>query len=256
MNIKFVIKLIKPYIKNKQLKEKDFEKVFSFLDLHEKYSVINILIENDIEIVYEDELTDTEDLEENQENYNLTQNKFFKKDIKISNEQLCLMYQNGDKKALDLLYMKNKAFIWKKAKKLSKWYNHKLDEEDLVAYGFFGFKKAADRFDNSLDNKFLTYAGYWIKQSITRAIADYGFTIRIPVHMFENVNYIRRIIRDKAFDNRESLIEFISKEREVEKSQVTNWMNIAERSNKPNVFNGFRYLTNDYYINKLGDKYE
>ena len=70
-----------------------------------------------------------------------------------------------------------------------------LDFLDLVGYGNDGLMKAVERFDYTMGNKFSTYASWWIKQSITRAIADHSKTIRIPVHLFETKN---RLIKTRV----------------------------------------------------------
>ena len=66
---------------------------------------------------------------------------------------------------------------------------------DLIQEGNMGLMKAVDKFDYSLGFKFSTYATWWIRQAITRAIADQARTIRIPVHMVETINKLIRIQR-------------------------------------------------------------
>lgn len=67
--------------------------------------------------------------------------------------------------------------------------------QDLIQEGNLGLMKAVDRFDYRQGFRFSTYATWWIRQSITRAIADKSRTIRIPVHMYEKVNLYRRTVR-------------------------------------------------------------
>ncbi|MFH9569634.1 sigma-70 family RNA polymerase sigma factor [Streptomyces sp. NPDC017230] len=71
-----------------------------------------------------------------------------------------------------------------------------LDYEDLLQHGFLGLLRAARKFDASKGFKFSTYATWWIRQSITRAIADEGAVIRIPVHMHEQMRKVARAERD------------------------------------------------------------
>lgn len=66
-----------------------------------------------------------------------------------------------------------------------------MEDEDLFQYGFFGLARAVQKFDASRGLKFSTYATWWIRQSITRSIADYGSLIRIPVHMHELAQKVR-----------------------------------------------------------------
>jgi RNA polymerase primary sigma factor len=69
-----------------------------------------------------------------------------------------------------------------------------LELDDLVQEGFLGLIKAVERFDHRLGFRFSTYATWWIRQSVTRAIADYARLIRLPVHVIEKFNKFRRLI--------------------------------------------------------------
>jgi len=73
-----------------------------------------------------------------------------------------------------------------------KYINHGMDFLDLIQEGNSGLMKAVDKFEYKRGFKFSTYATWWIRQSITRAIADHARTIRIPVHMIETINKLRR----------------------------------------------------------------
>lgn len=239
LNSEFVLKLVRPYLRNNSIQEDDFEKLFEFLTLHEKYGVIDILIKNNIDISYE-EIEDSPNSNNERSNdkaEDVVTVKKLSSNINISNEQLCIMYQNGDKTAMDLLYIKNQRFIWKIVNKHSRIFNHKLDVEDLVSYGFFGLEKAARRFDPSLEYKFTTYAGHWIMQSVSRAIADYGFTVRIPVHMFELVKYISTISRD--IESQNELIEYIVEKKNEPYEKVKHALEISHNILNPSSLNAF-----------------
>jgi RNA polymerase primary sigma factor len=76
-----------------------------------------------------------------------------------------------------------------------KYTNRGLQFLDLIQEGNIGLMKAVDKFEYRRGYKFSTYATWWIRQAVTRAIADQAHTIRIPVHMIENINRIRRFSR-------------------------------------------------------------
>ncbi|WDR79385.1 sigma-70 family RNA polymerase sigma factor [Candidatus Vidania fulgoroideae] len=78
----------------------------------------------------------------------------------------------------------------------SKYSNKGLSFSDLIQEGNIGLIKAINKFNYKKKNKFSTYATWWIRQSITRAISDQSRTIRIPVHMVENINKINKICKE------------------------------------------------------------
>ncbi|MEW2591118.1 sigma-70 family RNA polymerase sigma factor [Micromonospora aurantiaca] len=92
---------------------------------------------------------------------------------------------------------------------------------DRIQDGNMGLMRAADKFDGSLGNKFSTYATWWIRQSIDRGIADRGRTIRIPAHVHEKVQKVRRVVsRLTARLGREPTLTEISEETGVEPGSV------------------------------------
>ncbi|MFG3210651.1 sigma-70 family RNA polymerase sigma factor [Streptomyces tendae] len=80
--------------------------------------------------------------------------------------------------------------------------NQGLDYEDLVQHGVIGLMRATRKFDPTMGNKFSTYATWWIRQAVTRAIADEGALIRIPVHMHEQMRKVARAERSLAAEGR------------------------------------------------------
>lgn len=100
---------------------------------------------------------------------------------------------------------------------------------DLIQEGNMGLMKAVDKFDYRLGFKFSTYATWWIRQAITRAIADQARTIRIPVHMVETINKLIRIQRQLLQDlGREPTPEEIGAEMDMPTNKVRDILKIAQ----------------------------
>ena len=100
--------------------------------------------------------------------------------------------QAGDVEAAKLLVLSNLRLVIKIAFEYKSAYQNIMD---LIQEGNIGLMKAVDKFEYRRGYKFSTYATWWIRQAITRSIADQARTIRIPVHMIETINKLNRISR-------------------------------------------------------------
>ncbi len=199
------------------------------LDSNNLDELYNTLSENQIEVKSEDS-DDTDDsllLEEPDLNIEAISNeskdmsvndnvRMYLKDIgKISllsleeEQEISHRIAAGDEEAKKILAESNLRLVVSIAKR---YVGRGLLFLDLIQEGNIGLMKAVDKFDFEKGYKFSTYATWWIRQAITRALADQARTIRVPVHMVETINKMARIERQMALDlNREPTNEELAK---------------------------------------------
>jgi RNA polymerase primary sigma factor len=110
-----------------------------------------------------------------------------------------------------------------------KYTNRGLQFLDLIQEGNIGLMKAVDKFEYRRGYKFSTYATWWIRQAITRSIADQARTIRIPVHMIETINKLNRISRQMLQEmGREPTPEELAKKMEMPEDKIRKVLKIAK----------------------------
>ena len=202
----------------------------------------NIFNENSIAVVSEDEVNGTNDnpekilLDDNDLTKDLTINdpvRMYLKEIGqikllTMDEELDLADRilQDDEEAKRILAEANLRLVVSIAKR---YVGRGMLFLDLIQEGNIGLMKAVDKFDVTKGYKFSTYATWWIRQAITRAIADQARTIRVPVHMVETINKLARVQRQLTLElNREPSEEELAKEMNVSIEKIREIYKISQ----------------------------
>ena len=210
--------------------------------------IYNALIENDIQVIAEgeEEETDEDGVPKNLEEPIILNDSEITKDININDpvrmylkeigrisllspeEELELSEKvaAGDEDAKNKLAESNLRLVVSIAKR---YVGRGLLFLDLIQEGNIGLMKAVDKFDSDKGYKFSTYATWWIRQAITRALADQARTIRVPVHMVETINKMSRIQRQLTLElNREPSEEELAKKMGISVEKVREVIKISQ----------------------------
>jgi RNA polymerase sigma factor (sigma-70 family) len=133
-----------------------------------------------------------------------------------------------------------------------------LEEDDLFQHGVLGLMRAVEKFDASMGNKFSTYATHWINQSMSRAVADEGALIRIPVFMHEKVRKVLAVQADLLRTNEKSSVAEVCKRTEFKPADVVLCLKLAVRAlrldaplpgTSDTVFGEFLHIASDQSSN-------
>ena len=211
------------------------------MDAESLDDLYNFLRDNNIEVIEEGEDDedpeggaglglDDEDLPKNL-NINDPVRMYLKEIGKISllslDEELELSkrIEEGDEEAKKRLAESNLRLVVSIAKR---YVGRNLSFLDLIQEGNIGLMKAVDKFDSSKGYKFSTYATWWIRQAITRAIADQAKTIRVPVHMVETINKLKKVQRQLTLElNREPTEKELAQKLHITEDKVREIIQIS-----------------------------
>lgn len=223
--------------KDKTITQKEFEDKFEKVDLTPEQieDIMDFFTDNDIEILDTDKEAEEEVVDLSipdgvsvDDPVRMYLKEIGRVDLLSGEEEveLAIRMEQGDDAAKRKLCEANLRLVVSIAKR---YVGRGMSFLDLIQEGNLGLIKAVEKFDYTKGFKFSTYATWWIRQAITRAIADQARTIRIPVHMVETINKLVRIQRQLLQKlGREPFPEEIAKEMDITEERVREIMKIAQ----------------------------
>ena len=235
------------YELKKVLNKSDFDKnqLDALYDLFIEDLKVEIVEENDMEDIeskekdiYIEDLVKEDETEEEEEEYieasdavKIYLKRIGKYRLLTGEEEVILAQQieNGDERAKEMLANSNLRLVVSIAKKYMQRGKAGLDFLDLISEGNIGLMKGIEKFDYTKGYKFSTYATWWIRQAITRAIADQAKLIRVPVHMNDTINKVKK--ENKRLTQllgREPTHKELAKEMELTPSKVAEIFRISQ----------------------------
>lgn len=209
-------------------------------------NLYNVLVENNISVVSGDESDDANAGIGKSDDVIILSDEDITKDININDPvrmylkeigrisllsgqeemELSVRVSEGDEEAKKILAESNLRLVVSIAKR---YVGRGLLFLDLIQEGNIGLMKAVEKFDYDKGFKFSTYATWWIRQAITRALADQARTIRVPVHMVETINKMARIQRQMTLElNREPSEDELAKKMGISVEKVREVMKISQ----------------------------
>lgn len=243
MNEAYILDLVRERGENNEITSEAFDSIFSFLDSAVQEEVKKVITRNGIRFVEEYSVFDSTD--------SVYDDSFFddscagnskmtyvaadaKKavDWGMTNDQLVYLAQHGNSAAMELLCVKNEGLVNMAVRDYHGAYGNDLEDDDLRQEGMLGLLRAVELFDTKRGAKFSTYALIWIRQKIRRAIADQGFTVRMPVHIFDDIQKVNRIdgrLRAEGVADFKVRLELIAMEMDISLEKARFVMDKARR---------------------------